>query len=892
MDYENKHNICRAFVLYNDFLPPATAVHEGWQYMSFGYYDGLSVGNNLFESNNWSLENLWKYNAMQGEELDGSYSYRILWGLRCETESLYSDDEQFWDSSQSQEYPFLFVSLIQIKKTVNLSLSHRKKVEDRLTKKGQIKAITYLTLDNSDLILVLQCKRYEDGTAIINKMHYENGDTQRMTEAWNLNYSFTIASVNKTILKEDALINTIEGNVSHAYIYAIQKRVGGISNIKTAIEAHINQNTKNDIGRKYIDHSAAVLGCNDEVIVLKDIPWSTFLKLFQEEKGILNHTNSLYKDMLNGVTTIVGKAQDDTGKEMDMLEISQRKQSEFTFSESLWEKCKKVFQLDSNVQLANIKRGLYQILNTLRKFEMSSFSDYLVQTVRRPLNMVIDMANPSEWISDEYFYASFYEFMKGVNLYAQNEAHTDRQFTQTPDMNIRIYDSPVKLNAFYNAFIYYLKTYLNSFEQMEDRHEYEFLACPGVTGNMRVQELFKKISTEKRLFLVEMPEYQIYNSKEMMIMLAHEVSHFVGTNVRNRSFRFECMEEMIAKSIVRYMRAQIKYYVKRNDGNDWRREWLFLDTTDYWEQTEKNILQEIENFAKNYTEYLENTKFPCMNTEERDLLKRMLEDRKEHSELLSKCMIDASAGILEKKERWNYLFEKEYIYWIQKDSTLAEDKRTKLKEFILNVSGNFLSYDLWNENALSAKSVVDVMLYYLKECFADLMAIMTLQLPMLDYLHVILQNDEGNDSSDQYIIRGVDIRSALVTSCMCYNDPSLGYRWDDRELERISQCEDQKLRQYKDKILDFRLDYLDLNSYKEYENASANRAMDIMLDSGILEIMMKYLLRCKFEFVKGNQKNVDKQKQLRLIYELFSIDNVENLVLQMQSYVDCYLKMG
>ncbi len=42
------YNICRPFVLHNDFLPPSREVHQDWDYLSYGYYDGISVGKNLF----------------------------------------------------------------------------------------------------------------------------------------------------------------------------------------------------------------------------------------------------------------------------------------------------------------------------------------------------------------------------------------------------------------------------------------------------------------------------------------------------------------------------------------------------------------------------------------------------------------------------------------------------------------------------------------------------------------------------------------------------------------------------------------------------------------------------------------------------------------------------
>ena len=46
------YNVCRAFTLYNDSaLPGNTEANQG-EYVSFGYYDGISVSRNLFEDVN------------------------------------------------------------------------------------------------------------------------------------------------------------------------------------------------------------------------------------------------------------------------------------------------------------------------------------------------------------------------------------------------------------------------------------------------------------------------------------------------------------------------------------------------------------------------------------------------------------------------------------------------------------------------------------------------------------------------------------------------------------------------------------------------------------------------------------------------------------------------
>lgn len=50
------YNVCRPFVLYNDFLPPDTEPHREWQYLVLGYFDGIMVGGTYLmrESVHWS----------------------------------------------------------------------------------------------------------------------------------------------------------------------------------------------------------------------------------------------------------------------------------------------------------------------------------------------------------------------------------------------------------------------------------------------------------------------------------------------------------------------------------------------------------------------------------------------------------------------------------------------------------------------------------------------------------------------------------------------------------------------------------------------------------------------------------------------------------------------
>lgn len=56
-------------MLHNDFIPPTDKAHS-WDYLSFGYYDGISVGENIFHCNGCNLVDVWEDNINTVERLD------------------------------------------------------------------------------------------------------------------------------------------------------------------------------------------------------------------------------------------------------------------------------------------------------------------------------------------------------------------------------------------------------------------------------------------------------------------------------------------------------------------------------------------------------------------------------------------------------------------------------------------------------------------------------------------------------------------------------------------------------------------------------------------------------------------------------------------------------
>lgn len=922
-------NVCRPFILYNDFLPPVPEVHEKWEYLSFGYNDGVTVGDNLFrdEKYGYNFQRMWDYYVNHGEQKGEGYSSHILWGLRFEPDnSTGMTDEKFWDDKENiAEYPFLFISLLQFEKktqTGEVKFEDGKSIEQRITKyNSKIKAITYLTFDKSDLILVMQCEKYEDGADVINRLHYGKDNLISDENKIWLTYSFTVASVKRQTLQEDAVIEKIDGNIQHAYIFVIERHPGSITDIYEKIRNELDS----DAGKE------SILGCNDEVIVIHDVPWSKFLRFFRfniktDNDADMVHgtvvkqehsTSPGWSENLIGITTMIGAGVnisncESCSRQKDVDEDSTGHgdggKTDQLLSATMREKCKKIEFVGEgdSIWLEAVKRNIYQTINSLRKFETTPFKDYLFQVAFLPLNMVLDMAQTLECFSSERFIESFYKFMKGLNLYAQNSEQSDRQFVQAPDLKVRIYDAPVKLNAFYNAFIFFIKKYLNKMDQMlstvsaaefadtcmnQDTsvHEYEFLACPGVTNNMRVEELFKGISADKRLFLIEMPESQVYCPTAMMAMLAHEVGHFVGKSVRGRVKRVDYVAKVMGLVIVKFIRKRLQQHMSPQEY-----QYIKADS-DYWNETVRTITEYLKEFHRRYPEYIEKVKYygdSGLLGQVKEVIEK-LQNRLYHSDVLMESIIEGTRVILMKQEIrfWDAVLARDYIYWLDNDPKQAENKKNMLQEEIQRSVIVFLSNEMWNLYCLNIYSVTDLVIHLFKECIADLIAILTLRLSLKNYLETFCISDKAQGYDMLLVDKVADIRKCLVICCMIQGEKVNGFCWEDDEIKAVYASDDSELINLWEYIWDFTTKYMGKkNIYADELDKDRYNAIDMLLDREVMDTILDYLQECKSSFVKRCTGDaMCQKKKLEKMYDMFKNNNINILIEDMQEYIAQYL---
>lgn len=905
-------NICRPFILCNDFIPPAKGVHQGWKFLSFGYLDGILVEDNVFKKNTVSLLELWNHYQQQSEKLNGSYLPQIIFGMRYETPIDEVKDDKFWNAPNLNiEFPFIFITLVQIdKKEMNTASvkTIRTSFEREINQIADVRAITYLTFDTSDFILVLRSKNYKCGVSIINRLQ---GDIGIIDYKRKLKYTFTVASVHKDFITSEYM-KELKDSIDTAYIYLIQKASESTDDIYKFLKAECDKIENSTIFKKQ-----SVLGCNDEVIILNNIPWNMFLNWYQDNSGILNHSSTRYQNSLNGVTTIIGMNQEISGTEVSFkpqdsqifdvssdLSPNKEPEKEKILCEQMRKRCQSIIEplINKGIDFQSFKKYFYQIINTLQKFEKTQFTDYLFMPIVLPLNMLLNMVE--EWSSDqniEDFLESIYSIMKGLSLYTQNTIRSDRQFVQTPDFNAKIYDVPPKINAFYNAYIYFLKKYLNCMVEQSDQsrneqfvqHEYEFLLCAGVASNLRVKEFFKPVSKTNRLFLIECPEENMFEPKIMLTILSHELGHVVGSGIRNRIQRFNHSKVIVGKVVSNYIKNGLIEYFKRN-----KEEWEYINNNgEYWTKFEKDIVQLFENYPTE--KHVLNKKDFLTSEGEWEVIPNILKAREFHSELVQR---ELCAGVKKylvdnRSVIWGYLLEKEYLYWLEHDPKKAEMKKKEMESYLNDLVYYMESGKEWNSYAMNLRNTISVVFNLFQECLSDIICILTLHLSFKEYLETI---NWKVAQLGYKTLNGTEmmIRCMLVVYSMQYESEKacLGFRWKDKELHEINELNvNVSIRNLKNEIMEQLEKYMGNKQslQKKCKAEELSSSIDMFFDSSILSEMAKYLLECTEKFASyhaNSDLNLNEQrKALENIYKQFDGNNIEDIVDNIQNYIEKYL---
>lgn len=194
-------NICRPITFFNNFVPPSNQRQE-WEYEALGYFDGISIGDNIIKDTEFDLRQMRDALETLAKEFKGEYTAQIIHIFRHESENETNTDEIFWEQDE-KTYPFLFIVMLRLNKESSEIRKVKTKLEEELCT-DEVRVITYLTLDNNDLIVVLKSKEYVCGASVIDRFHQkeETGKGQLL-----IYDSFSICGISKQCLNHDKRMN-------------------------------------------------------------------------------------------------------------------------------------------------------------------------------------------------------------------------------------------------------------------------------------------------------------------------------------------------------------------------------------------------------------------------------------------------------------------------------------------------------------------------------------------------------------------------------------------------------------------------------------------------------------------------------------------------------------
>ncbi len=128
-------------------------------------------------------------------------------------------------------------------------------------------------------------------------------------------------------------------------------------------------------------------------------------------------------------------------------------------------------------------------------------------------------------------------FVRGWGMLLDQAVRVDGQCIPSPGFSPVLYDIPVELLEFYNAFAFRCMTLLQSPEVAEARCHYALFLVPKLCRRTKVHNIFHNPPPSDRLLYVDIPLDILYTPMQVLPQICHELSHYCGEGFRQREFR-------------------------------------------------------------------------------------------------------------------------------------------------------------------------------------------------------------------------------------------------------------------------------------------------------------------------------------------------------------------
>lgn len=771
--------------------------------------------------------------------------------------------EDFWNSSEKA--PLFFVSMINIKKSKDLLDVLANIRTEFPAAEGHL---AYLTFDHCDIIIFSYGMNFCDYTKKIFKLYY--GCEKILDDVITL-YGF---SPNRNLLASSeeefrALIRV--GVRDFPMATRFQKKV---EKLGCAVR-HSWLLGRNDI---------SVLCENASLTWLADVRQA----LIDVDKSVPNSASWYTTYDLMVFSPDQSSEPDGNwisyGESADCTNLCNRLKEDFTTFQSLYyqayDKLKREHNLDLTPDDTWVRwlRDSYKLATSLMGSRLSiDLATCLIPQLQDLFKYAIKFFASGELNGREKIdkiHESFRIFFSNIAILVDSMNQTNRQFVQVPAFHLPSFNLPPQVLAYYTVLAQRIREVL----QDDENTIYSLAISPELINILSVSSLaVQDVLPAHQWISISMDEMSFYSLKTTTGTLAHEISHFIGEKHRNRECRknciLRCAFQMIFGDILQRIYDLInQQYVQFGSGRQLKcptfglRELGRISDKLCTEAvricgSKYNTSQYL--FSRDLTGILHGIPDDILYTPQfadiifREVWNLMERHPKKFAEMTN-VLQDAFCHLNQSKKE-------DFIENAHFNKIIEEWLRGLFNHAITDIFSDFDTVDDLAESDIEICRMVGSLCYMFRETFADLQAILLLDMAWIDYCHLMRRYSksclDGRLIADSPL-RMLAVSRALVGSGKWY--PALddcGVLFDD-----IRQCVGLRI------------------------ESSAQKLCDKNFNPTALYYLEDYLSACEQEIEKNlNPKANSKVKTLQQVYGKLSdktafIDLQETLLTFVEAY--------
>ncbi len=748
-------SICRAISFVSNHVPEPVEDEDlvvNTEYVTLGFFDGMRTKRVPLDYKNTDFMPLWEHSVRTADESQGAHSIQTVLCFGSDEWNQVSDGT-FWPEEGDgndidSEYPLCFTVFLQLKEyAAGLDgLEGRcRQFNDILSASLKDMGVyyTYVTIDKNDFVVCIKSKYYNDTVDVIKSLH---------SKEIEVIYSYSVVSVRRSIL--DALDQpgrpeVLFSDKNMIYSICLKGVVNSYHYDGSGFEPYIR------LDEKYADFCEKlmreiepegdwktydILGESDFRLVARRVILGKLLRQLGK-KGMLHPLNEDYKFCFFISELLLNRYDDGpvnvSAADKWLWNVNMKKQSVAVKGNDILGNMPNMTGILDRFggkrideRLVTIAAAVRQLIYSLRVLEASPAKKYDFYSMYKPLEFLVEILEDKLEKGEEIGeYALIYDFIHKLSMTFHGTLRTDIQFFQIRDFNVVLHYAPAKLRAFYSLLAEKLSTFFSHIG-VKDDCEYQSIVSPGLFRGTSVKQLFSDDGDKKILLLITIPEKNLYIPRWTMIMLTHEVPHFVGGELRMRNDR----EYAVFRAISRIEELEVKRFVDLElgkvpgyDGREFLNNHVLYDGLNSFYDRFRDQAARETGIADAYRGYARHTP-SILQTLYREYCLRMRDkDVLDFVEAVRQCFL------LNLRK-----FRQQDMELTATDLSMAFKELTEdMRDFIRHFQTDMLHV------------LIDQLLGDCKETFADAMAILTLRMSPEEYLRSFTMTDMVLDESSE-----------------------------------------------------------------------------------------------------------------------------------------------